>query len=549
MTHSEIRAAFFDYFTRHGHQRVLSSPLVPARDPTLLFTNAGMNQFKGVFLQEEKRGYRRAVTIQKCLRVSGKHNDFDEVGKTEFHHTFFEMLGNFSFGDYFKEKAIAYAWELLTGPYRLPAERLWITVFRDDDEAFRIWEKEIGVPAARIVRREKRTTSGRWATPAPAGPAPRSTTTAVPGSGPADFVDGNRRYVEIWNLVFMQFVRDPRGELQRLPAPSIDTGMGMERLTAILQNLPSNYASDLFRPLVEFTAGLARVEPQDPRFQVDLKVIADHGRALPFLIADGVVPANEGRGYVLRRILRRAVKHGRSLGLEGNFLGQVSGRVIELMKPFYPELEHHRDFIRRLLDAEEERFNRTLLNGLRLFEELVERCVARKEKVLPGPELFRSPTPTASPWTSPATWPMEKGLAIDVAGFQKELAGQKERSRLSQQEKRSQAQALPQIQRYASEFLGYETLEAEAKLLGDILGSKPRARGSGGNGSHPGFRPHPLLCRSRRPGGDSGSGKSENGFFSVRDCKKSESGTHPPFCPGRRRRPASGGYGPAGSGR
>ncbi len=307
---AEIRRAFYDFFQKQGHQRVLSSPLVPARDPTLLFTNAGMNQFKGVFLQEEKREYRRAVTIQKCMRVSGKHNDFDEVGRTDFHHTFFEMLGNFSFGDYFKEEACAFAWELLTRRYGLSPERLWVTVFRDDDETFRIWEEHIGVPRARIRRLGEKDNFWQMGDTGPCGPCSEIHYDRGPAYGEAELTDGSRRFVEIWNLVFMQYSRDAGGALRPLPAPAIDTGMGMERLAAVLQGVASNYRTDLFTPIIARAAELAAIDREAPSLQVDLNVVADHVRALTFLIADGIMPANEGRGYVLRRLLRRAVKHG-----------------------------------------------------------------------------------------------------------------------------------------------------------------------------------------------------------------------------------------------
>jgi alanyl-tRNA synthetase len=385
----EIRRVFFEYFSKKKHQRVLSSPLIPAKDPSLLFTNAGMNQFKGVFLHEEKRDYKRAVSIQKCMRVSGKHNDFDEVGKTDFHHTFFEMLGNFSFGDYFKEKAVTYAWELLTRQYHLPPERLWITVYKDDDEAFRIWQDKIGIPEQKIIRLGDKDNFWQMGETGPCGPCSEIHYDRGPEFGPAGFADGNRRYVEIWNLVFMQYFRNESGSLLPLPAPAIDTGMGMERLTAILQDVSSNYQTDLFRPLIEHTAALAGVDPQDREIQVDLKVIADHVRALTFLIADGIMPANDGRGYVLRRLLRRAVKHGKALNFKGNFLDRISSEVIAVMKPFYPELEHNQEFIKKVIGAEEERFNRTLVNGLKMFEELLQSAIENKQPLLSGSDLFR----------------------------------------------------------------------------------------------------------------------------------------------------------------
>ncbi|MCX6555049.1 MAG: alanine--tRNA ligase [Candidatus Aminicenantes bacterium] len=517
-------AHFFDYFGKKKHQRVLSSPLIPAKDPSLLFTNAGMNQFKGVFLQEEKREYKRAVSIQKCMRVSGKHNDFDEVGKTDFHHTFFEMLGNFSFGDYFKEKAIAYAWELLTGHYHLPSERLWITVYQDDDEAFRIWQDRIGIPEQKIIRLGEQDNFWQMGETGPCGPCSEIHYDRGPEFGPSGLTDDNRRYVEIWNLVFMQYFRNEAGALLPLPAPAIDTGMGMERLTAILQNVSSNYRTDLFKPIVERTAALANVDPQSPEMQVDLNVIADHIRALTFLIADGIMPANDGRGYVLRRLLRRAVKHGKALNFKGNFLDRISSEVVAVMKPFYPELEHNQEFIQKVLGAEEERFNRTLVNGLKIFEELLQSASEKKQPQLSGSDLFRLSDTYGFPLDFARDLAMEKGIGIDFEAFQRELQGQKDRSRLSLQQKRKEVGALKNSERWTSEFRGYDELQLEAKLLAIYVDGNEVQRIGGKQKGILIFDRTPFYAESGGQVGDSGSGKNDAVFFEVIDSKKTPAG-------------------------
>jgi alanyl-tRNA synthetase len=520
----EIRRIFYDYFVKKKHQRVLSAPLIPAKDPSLLFTNAGMNQFKGVFLQEEKRDYRRAVSIQKCMRVSGKHNDFDEVGKTDFHHTFFEMLGNFSFGDYFKEKAVTYAWELLTRHYHLPPERLWITVYQDDDEAFRIWQEKIGVPDRKIIRLGDKDNFWQMGETGPCGPCSEIHYDRGPEFGPDGFSDGNRRYVEIWNLVFMQYFRNEAGSLIPLPAPSIDTGMGMERLTAILQNVASNYQTDLFKPIIDRTAALAGVDPQSPETQVDLKVIADHIRALTFLIADGIMPANDGRGYVLRRLLRRAVKHGKALNFKGNFLHQISSEVIAVMKPFYPELEHNQEFIKKVIVAEEERFNRTLVNGLKLFEELLQSAMENKQPLLSGSDLFRLSDTYGFPVDFARDLAMEKGVGIDFEAFQLQLKGQKDRSRLSLQQKRKDISTLKNSERWTSEFRGYDELELEAVLQAIYVDGNEVQQINENEAGILIFNRTPFYAESGGQVGDSGSGKNNQAFFEVLDTKKTPGG-------------------------
>jgi len=369
MKGTEVRQTFLDYFEAQGHRRVRSASLIPAGDPTLLFSNAGMNQFKDVFIGRETRDYKRATTTQKCLRVSGKHNDFEQVGRTARHHTFFEMLGNFSFGDYFKQEAIAFAWELVTRKYGLPADRLWISVFREDDEAARLWTKVTGLSSDRIVRLGEKDNFWAMGDTGPCGPCSEiyfDQGSAIGcGRAECDLECGCDRYLEFWNLVFMQFDRQPDGEMTPLAAPSIDTGAGLERLAAILQGVDSNYKSDLFTPLIGEIASGAKVSYGERKeTDVALQVIADHLRAITFLISDGVIPSNEKRGYVLRRIIRRALTYGLNIRQEPPFLSALTGKVIDLMKGAFPELEKDRSRVAEVCRREEETFKATLERGL-----------------------------------------------------------------------------------------------------------------------------------------------------------------------------------------
>jgi alanyl-tRNA synthetase len=503
---------------------VLSSQLVPAKDQTLLFTNAGMNQFKGVFLQEEKREYDRAVSIQKCMRVSGKHNDFNEVGKTEFHHTFFEMMGNFSFGDYFKEKAIEYAWELLTTQYPFKPSDLWVSVYKDDDEAFKIWEEKIGVPTEKIIRLDEKSNFWQMGDTGPCGPCSEIHFDRGKEFGPDLLVDGNDRFIEIWNLVFMQYYRDDKGNLNPLPAPSIDTGMGMERLTALIQGVYSNYQTDLFKPIIEYTAELAGINPDSPHKQVDLKVIADHIRSLSFLISDGVLPSNEGRGYVLRRVLRRAAKHGKSLGLSSPFLSSISSVVIQLMKGFYPELDYNREFIAQVLQAEEERFERTLSNGLKRFEELLNKTVEDREKIISGIELFKLSDTYGFPLDFAIDLAQEKDLQVDFDQYQNELESQKKKSRESLNQKQKSFETIKNIDKFNTIFTGYENLEEESTLLFISRDGKETSNISKDESGILIFDKTPFYAESGGQIGDTGVGKSETGFFEVENTTKVNSG-------------------------
>src|SRR3954447_5606519 len=376
MKSSEIRQKFLEFFESHGHIVVPSSPLVPGNDPTLLFTNAGMVQFKDVFLGHEKRLYVRATTSQRCVRAGGKHNDLENVGYTARHHTFFEMLGNFSFGDYFKRDAIRFAWTLLTDVYKLPKDKLWTTVYHEDDEAFEIWTNDIGVPVERCIRIGDKPGAGQYqsdnfwqmADTGPCGPCSEIFYDHGPGiaGGPPGSPDADGdRYIEIWNLVFMQFNRDDKGVLHPLPKPSVDTGMGLERIAAVLQGVHSNYEIDLFQDLIK---AAARETGAKDLHNNSLKVIADHIRATSFLIVDGVIPSNEGRGYVLRRIIRRAIRHGYKLGMHEPFFHRLVADLAKAMGDAYPELRKAKDKVAETLRAEEEKFAETLENGMKLFE-------------------------------------------------------------------------------------------------------------------------------------------------------------------------------------
>ena len=375
MTGHQIRQQFLDFFAARGHRIVRSSSLLPAKDPTLLFTNAGMNQFKDVFLGMEKRDYRRACTSQKCVRAGGKHNDLENVGYTRRHHTFFEMLGNFSFGDYFKAEAIEFAWDLITRDFGIPKERLYITVFREDDEAEELWQKVAGVPRERIFRQDEKDNFWQMGETGPCGPCSELHYDLGPGTAEIpvendEFPSESGRFVEIWNLVFMQFDRDTNGVLTPLPRPSIDTGMGLERVAAVMQGKLSNYDTDLLRPIIERAAGMfPAARGDDATVDSALRIVADHSRAAEFLIHDGVVPSNDGRGYVLRKIMRRAMRHARRLGVQDPFLYQLTGFVAELMRPAYPELMESLERVARIVKDEEHRYATTFQVAERMFHD------------------------------------------------------------------------------------------------------------------------------------------------------------------------------------
>jgi alanyl-tRNA synthetase len=436
MRSPEIREGFLDFFSRKNHKIVPSSSLLPKDDPSILFANAGMNQFKDIFLGLEKRSYRRAASAQKCLRVSGKHNDLDQVGRTSKHHTFFEMLGNFSFGDYFKEEAVAMAWELVTEVFQLPAGRLYATIYEDDEEAYRIWRQDIGLPPERIFRFGKKDNFWAMGETGPCGPCSEIHYDAVPDLEEGDpyglIEKGSDRFVELWNLVFMQFFQDEKGILHPLPSPSIDTGMGLERTAAALQKKRSNFDTDLFKPLIARVCDLSQREyPAAEEGDISVRIIADHIRAITFLIGDGIMPSNLGRGYVLRRLIRRAFRHGNILGIEKPFLHQLVGSVADIMKDAYPELLTSVHYIARLCLSEEERFALTLSSGIRYFEQFVEEARGAGRTVLGGPDIFRLYDTFGFPLDLSMELAREKGLSVDEEGFQAELRKQKDKARSS----------------------------------------------------------------------------------------------------------------------
>ncbi len=474
MNAHDIRRGFCDFFaTRHGHTLVPSSSLIPAQDPTLLFTNAGMVQFKQTFLGEEPRPYTRAVSVQKCVRAGGKHNDLEHVGYTGRHHTFFEMLGNFSFGDYFKDGAIRMGWEFVTEVLKLPADRLWVTVFREDDEAARLWREVVGVPAERIVRLGEKDNFWQMGDTGPCGPCSEIHVDQGErvGCGKSTCAVGCDcdRYLEIWNLVFMQYNRDASGTLSPLPRPSIDTGMGLERVAAVTQGVLSNYDSDLFRPLLSAIGrACGRTYGQETGSDVSMRVIADHLRALTFLLSDGVLPSNDGRGYVVRRILRRAARHGKLLGFEGPFLHELCGAVVDQMHDAYPELVRTRPAVARTLLAEEERFAQTLSHGMSILSGLVERAKASRERTLAGADLFKLYDTYGFPMDLIADVAKEQGLALDEPGFATEMEGQRERARAAGGFEAERVQTIYKETLDATgptTFVGEDSLEADVRLL------------------------------------------------------------------------------------
>ena len=436
MKSQRVRETFLQYFAARGHKIVPSSPLLPKDDPTILFANAGMNQFKDVFLGREKRSYKRAASVQKCLRVSGKHNDLETVGRTAKHHTFFEMLGNFSFGDYFKREAIAFAWELVTDVFGLPPERLYATVYLEDDEAYRIWADEAGVARDRIFRFGKEDNFWAMGDTGPCGPCSEihfDLGADIEAGEPGPLIEkGSDRFVELWNLVFMEFEQDGRGGLRPLPSPSIDTGMGLERMAAVLQGKRSNFDTDLFMSLIEAICGLAgREYPAGDEGDVSVRIISDHIRAAAFLIGDGVTPANEGRGYVLRRLIRRAHRRGNLLGIDRPFLFELAGRVADIMKDAYPEIVASSPYISRVCLSEEERFSFTMASGLKFFDQVVRETRDGGGATLPGDQVFRLYDTFGFPLDLSQELAREKGLDIDEQGFARELEEQRRKARLS----------------------------------------------------------------------------------------------------------------------
>ncbi|AKR42841.1 alanine--tRNA ligase [Methylophilus sp. TWE2] len=516
----QIRQAFLDFFASKGHQVVASSSLVPHGDPTLLFTNAGMNQFKDVFLGFDKRAYTRAATAQKCVRAGGKHNDLENVGYTARHHTFFEMLGNFSFGDYFKRDAIKYAWELLTVVYALPKERLMVTVYAEDDEAYDIWNKEVGVPADKIVRigdnKGARYASDNFWMMGDTGPCGPCTEifydhgAHIPGGPPGSPDEDGDRFIEIWNNVFMQFNRDEAGVMHPLPKPSVDTGMGLERISAVLQGVHANYEIDLFQALIKAAARETNTADLE---SPSLKVLADHIRACSFLIADGVIPGNEGRGYVLRRIIRRAIRHGYKLGCRAAFFHKLVPDLVAEMGEAYPELANNQARVADVLKQEEDRFFETIENGMQILETEL----ATKPAVFNGDLAFKLHDTFGFPLDLTADICRERGVTVDTVGFDAAMARQKEQARAAGKFK----MALNlEYEGAATTFHGYDKLEVPAKVLALYKdGSAVQTLNEGDLGvvvlDHT-----PFYAESGGQIGDSGELKSANGIFAVEDTQK-----------------------------
>nr|WP_243901638.1 alanine--tRNA ligase [Acinetobacter bereziniae] len=539
MTTAEIREAFLRYFESQGHTRVASSSLVPANDPTLLFTNAGMNQFKDCFLGLEKRDYVRATTSQKCVRAGGKHNDLDNVGYTARHHTFFEMLGNFSFGDYFKHDAIRFAWDFLTGEewLALPKEKLYATVYHTDDEAFDIWNKEIGLDASRIIRigdnkGEKYASDNFWAMgdTGPCGPCSEiffDHGDHIWGGLPGTPEEDGDRFIEIWNNVFMQFNRTADGVLHNLPAPSVDTGMGLERISAVLQHVNSNYEIDLFQNLLKSAAEIigvdmsqaqaeAQTQNKPIEYPASLKVVADHARSCCFLIADGVNPSNEGRGYVLRRIIRRAVRHGNKMGATGTFFYKMLQPLIDVMGEAYPELIERRQVIENALIREEELFAKTLEQGLKLLESELANL---KGKIIPGETVFKLYDTYGFPTDLTADIARERELEIDEAGFEVEMAAQRQRAR----EAGKFAVDYNSIVKVDSEtqFDGYDATQGQGQIVAIYKDGVQVDEVVEGDEALIVLNQTPFYAESGGQIGDTGIFKNETGIFEVQDTKKS----------------------------
>ncbi len=517
----EIRRRFLDFFVQRDHREVASSPLVPQGDPTLLFTNAGMVQFKRVFLGQESRDYRRAVTSQKCVRTGGKHNDLEQVGHTDRHHTFFEMLGNFSFGDYFKKDAIQFAWELLTKVYKLPPEKLWTTVYETDDEAYDLWTKVIGVPKERCIRIGDKAGGAKYqsdnfwqmADTGPCGPCSEifyDHGPGIPGGPPGSADADGDRYIEIWNLVFMQYNRDDKGVMTPLPKPCVDTGMGLERVAAVLQHVHSNYEIDLFQDLIK---AAARETKQKALKDPSLNVIADHIRACAFLIVDGVIPGNEGRGYVLRRIVRRAIRHGYKLGQKQPFFFKLVADLDKAMGDAYPELRSAAKRVAEVLKQEEERFAETLDHGMGVLEG----ALASGEKLLDGDTIFKLYDTFGFPVDLTADICRERGVSLDLAGFEAAMGQQRERARAAS--KFTSSAGLDYSGR-KTDFRGYDTLSLQAKVIALYQDGAATEQLTAGEAGVVVLDQTPFYAESGGQVGDRGELVGAGGTFTVADTQK-----------------------------
>jgi alanyl-tRNA synthetase len=486
MTSSEIRNQFLNFFKSKEHKIVASSPVVPFDDPTLLFTNAGMNQFKDEFLGTGKRDYKRAADTQKCIRVSGKHNDLEEVGHDTYHHTFFEMLGNWSFGDYYKTEAIVWAWELLTEVWKLPKERLWATVYKDDDEAFELWKSKTDINPNHVLKFGEKDNFWEMGETGPCGPCSEIHINVGDDYDNPEYVNaGTPECIEIWNLVFIQYNRDASEKLHELPAKHVDTGMGFERICAVLQKTNSNYDTDIFYPIIEEIIKLSKIKiekdlyaeakEKSEEIKIPTRVIADHIRALTFAIADGAVPGNDGRGYVLRRILRRAARYGRKINLNEPFLYRLVDVLVQTMGDVFPEIKEKKEYVKKVIKGEEESFNATLDRGIDLFEQIVEKLNKKNEKLIPGEDVFKLYDTYGFPVDLTNLMAIEKGFTIDEVRFNELMNQQKKSSREASKEKFSSASVLINdtkgfqfISTEPTEFTGYDELKSNAKIISRV---------------------------------------------------------------------------------
>ena len=530
MTGNEIRGQFLEYFKKHNHKVVRSSSLVPQNDPTLLFTNAGMVQFKRIFLGEEKRDYARAATSQKCVRAGGKHNDLENVGYTSRHHTFFEMLGNFSFGDYFKEKAIEFAWDLLVNGYCLPKDKLWITIYLDDDESHNIWYKNIGVPENRIVRLGEKDNFWSMGDTGPCGPCSEIHIDRGEkfGCDKPDCMVGCEcdRYLEIWNLVFMQCNRDASGKMSQLPKPSIDTGMGLERIASVVQNVPTNYDTDLISPIIKKTESLSEKRLGDsPEADVAMKVIADHSRAAAFLIGDGILPSNEGKGYVLRRIMRRAIRYGRNIGLTRPFLHKTAGTVFDIMKSAYPELSDAAVFITNVIKNEEIRFSETLDNGLKLLNDAISDMKIKGVSIVPGHLIFKLYDTYGFPVDIVKDIVRDEKMMLDMEGFDTDMEEQRSKSR-SVSAFFSVGDAYKNLSAKGIKpgFTGYDELSCDSKVLVLVENGNEVQEATCGNDVEIVTEITPFYGEAGGQSGDAGKITGRNFDMSVSDTIKDPAG-------------------------
>jgi alanyl-tRNA synthetase len=529
MTGSEVRKQFLEYFNKNAHKIVKSSSLIPQNDPTLMFANAGMNQFKDVFLGFEKRDYKRATSSQKCVRAGGKHNDLENVGKTARHHTFFEMLGNFSFGDYFKEGAINFAWEFLTDVLKLNKERLWVTIYLDDDEAYKIWKEQIGFPAERIVRLGEKDNFWSMGDTGPCGPCSEIIYDQGEDMSCGDNCGIGKcdcdRYLEIWNLVFMQYNRDEKGVMTPLPKPSIDTGMGLERITAIIQNVKSNFETDLLFDIIKYIADLANCKyGESEEKNVSLRVVADHSRAITFLINDGVFPSNEGRGYVLRRIMRRAARHGKLLGFNTPFLYKIAESVALKMEDEYPELKENLSYIQEITKIEEERFLETLDKGLYILNNELNKLKSAESKIFPGKVAFKLYDTFGFPLDLVQDILEKDGYEVNIDEFNNEMKKQQEKSRKSwtgsgDEEVDAIFKELLS-ENIETEFIGYSTISSTGKIIKIIKNSKLADSLKQGEKGELIFDKTPFYAESGGQVGDKGILKSGSFEAEVYDTKK-----------------------------